>query len=186
MPTNHSRLFETTADQKLIDGLKQHLASETSIPVGKQPVVVATLVTVLENRIALAKAAAQAATARTEAVQAYRDARAKSAVEVRAVQRAIQARFYDSPATLADFGLTPPKKTGKKTVAVKSAAIEKSAATRAARHTMGSVQKKSVKGVVAPTTTAPAPSGEPAAAPSPSADKATSPAATPVTPKPVT
>ena len=67
---------------------------------------------------------------------------------------------------LADFGFVPPKprKVAAKT---KAAAVDKTAATRALRHTMGSKQKKQVKATTAtpspqPATTAatqPAPAG---------------------------
>ena len=71
--------------------------------------------------------------------------------------------------TQADFGFSP-KKTVVKTVATKSKAATKAAATRVARHTMGSVQKKAVTGASvaepvtpATTTTTPAPAVTPPA-----------------------
>jgi hypothetical protein len=51
-------------------------------------------------------------------------------------------------AVLDDFGMDAPKPRGPKTVATKLAAAQKRAATRALRHTMGKVQRKSVKGTV--------------------------------------
>jgi hypothetical protein len=69
----------------------------------------------------------------------------------------LRARLGKSnPALQSKFGVAPVKKA-KKPVAVKSAAIAKSKATRAARHTMGSKQRASVKGTVAaPAAQAPA------------------------------
>ena len=49
---------------------------------------------------------------------------------------------------LADFGLTPPKALVPLTAEKKAVAAAKRNATRAARHTMGSNQKKDVKGAV--------------------------------------
>ena len=51
-------------------------------------------------------------------------------------------------AILNDFGMEPTKSHATKTAATKAAAAEKRDATRAVRHTMGKVQKKSVKGTV--------------------------------------
>jgi hypothetical protein len=53
--------------------------------------------------------------------------------------------YTQSPDTLAAFGLTAPK-VAKKSVATKSTALAKTKATRAARKTMGSQQRKGVKG----------------------------------------
>jgi hypothetical protein len=64
---------------------------------------------------------------------------------------------------LEDFGF-PPAKQPKKAAKVKAVAVDKSLATRAARHTMGKKQKAKIKGVV----TAPeAPPSPPAPAPAP-------------------
>ena len=66
----------------------------------------------------------------------------------------VKATFGNSPDVLADFGLKPKKAATPLTIEQKAAAAAKRTATRAARHTMGSKQKKSVKGTV--TVTAPA------------------------------
>jgi hypothetical protein len=75
----------------------------------------------------------------------------------------------NAKAILNDFGMEPTKSRTTKKVATKAAAAQKRDATRAVRHTMGKVQKKSVKGTVqvsvAPagaTTPAPAPAASPA------------------------
>jgi hypothetical protein len=69
--------------------------------------------------------------------------------------------YGSQPDVLAQFGLQPKKARTPATVQAKAAAVAKRAATRAARHTMGSVQKKVVKGdvtgVVVVPVTAPAP-----------------------------
>ena len=162
MSSNTSKATQMSADQKLIDGIGKVLAAETTIGFGNTKLVLAEVVKALQDRIALAKAAQVAAKARTDAVAAEKDARKTSAPMVRTLKRFVLLGFSDSAATLAIFGLTAPK-AGTKTVKVKAAALDKSAATRAARHTMGSVQKKSVKGTVA----APAPSPAPEKVPSP-------------------
>jgi hypothetical protein len=70
-------------------------------------------------------------------------------------------------AILNDFGMTTPKTFGPKTVAAKAVAAAKRQATRAARHTMGSVQKKEVTGNVVRIETTPVVAGPPVPAPKP-------------------
>jgi hypothetical protein len=64
-------------------------------------------------------------------------------------------------AILNDYGMTVPKAPGAKTVDAKAIAQAKRTATRAARHTMGPVQKKAVKGHVVGTTVTPVVAGPP-------------------------
>jgi hypothetical protein len=59
----------------------------------------------------------------------------------------VKAVFSTSPDVLADFGINPKVRVPP-TVEDKAAAVAKGAATRAARHTMGSTQKKGIKGAV--------------------------------------
>jgi hypothetical protein len=93
----------------------------------------------------------------------------------------VKAAFSSQPDALADFGLHPKARTPL-TVEQKTAAAAKRKATRAARNTMGSKQKKSVKGDVTGVTvtpiTAPKP---PAAAPTGPSAPATSTATTATT-----
>jgi hypothetical protein len=83
---------------------------------------------------------------------------------------------------LNDFGMSAPKSTPA-TSATKAAAAIKSKATRAARHTMGAVQKKAVTGdvtgvVVTPITSAPTSPPSATATPAPASPN---PAPAPVT-----
>jgi|CZKU01.1.fsa_nt_gi hypothetical protein len=90
-------------------------------------------------------------------VQAERDA-SKEANAVYSLLRSFLIGQYGTGANaiLNDFGMTTPKAGGPKTVQVKAEAVVKGKATRAARHTMGSVQRKAVTGTtVAATTTTP-------------------------------
>jgi hypothetical protein len=97
-------------------------------------------------------------------------------------------------AVLNDFGMTVPKTPGAKTVEAKATAQAKRNATRAARHTMGAVQKKAVTGnvvgitvtpvVAAPPVTTPSspPVSPPSATPTPPAAAPASPTAAPAPP----
>ena len=88
----------------------------------------------------------------------------------------LKAAYGSSPDVLADFGISRKARTPL-TVDAKAAAAAKRAATRAARHTMGTTQKKAVKGDVTGVTVTPI------TAPPPIVPKPTPPApATPPTP----
>jgi hypothetical protein len=104
----------------------------------------------------------------SQAVQQEHDAIAAARAMIALLKPYLQVRLGKSnPALQSQFGIAPAKK-GEKTVAVKSTAIAKAKATRAARHTMGPKQRKAVTGATA----APSPAEQPAApAPSPAAPK---------------
>ena len=88
----------------------------------------------------------------------------------------VQARLGSKSASgLTAFGFSPAK-TAKRTVTTKATAVAKTTATRAARHTMGKVQKQSITGDVVGITVTPLV----ASAPVPAATTSASPA--PATP----
>ena len=60
----------------------------------------------------------------------------------------VRGVYGSQPDVLAEFGLQPRKAPTPATVEAKAAAAAKRAATRAARHTMGKVQKQAIKGDV--------------------------------------
>jgi hypothetical protein len=155
-----------------IAGTKKHF------PNGSQPLQlggVATTVTgftellqsFVDNRNAVeASKAALKAKLETERVQAP-----NQLAMLRAFETVLRGTFGNSADVLADFGLVPRKEPTPLTAEQKAVAAVKRNATRAARHTMGANQKKSVLGsvsaklVVTPVTTSTASS--PVAAPVP-------------------
>jgi hypothetical protein len=107
----------------------------------------ATALVQLLQSMADALAAADAAKASWEgALKSVNDTQAKVGPVIRNYQAWVVATYEGSPSTLADYGVTPRKVPAPLTAAQKAAAALKREATRAARHTMGKVQKKSVKG----------------------------------------
>jgi uncharacterized membrane-anchored protein len=66
----------------------------------------------------------------------------------------VRATVGGAPDVLADFGLQPNKVRASPTLDQKAAAVAKREATRAARHTMGTKQKKAVKGTITTIVTA--------------------------------
>jgi hypothetical protein len=92
----------------------------------------------------------------------------------------VKVAYGTSPDVLADFGIAPKARTPL-TVEAKAAAAAKRAATRAARHTMGSKQKKGIKGDVTGIILTPVKASSPTvAAPSSPAPTATSTGTTPL------
>ncbi len=74
----------------------------------------------------------------------------------------VKVAFGNAPDVLADFGLHPRARTPL-TVEAKTAAAAKRKATRAARHTAGAKQKKSIKGAVTGIVVTPITAAQPAA-----------------------
>ena len=160
--------------RQLITGANKHYPIGTQeIPVGGATFTVTGLTALLQsfvdNREAVeVSKAATKAKVQTEQAQAP----AQLAV-IRAFESAIRSTFGNSADVLADFGLAPTKVRVTRTAEEKAVSAAKSAATRAARGTMGKNQKKNVKGsitaklVVTPVTTSPA--STPVAAPAPAA-----------------
>ena len=116
-------------------------------------------------------AASDAAKAKwNDALKVMQDEQAKVAPVIRDYQSYIVSLLGNAPSTLAEYGLAPRKVRTPLTVEQKAAAAAKGAATRAARHTMGTVQKKRVKGNVTGVVVTPIPA--PSSTPSPAAGAA--------------
>ncbi len=152
----------TTKDlnTKAISGVDKHLASLTSVMIGGTAYTAPALKAVLQADIDATNAADAARTQWNDLLVTAKAARVTGA-RVRKAIKTYLVGLYGPNAVgiLEDFGFTPPKSTANKTAQSKAVAVEKSAATRAARHTMGKNQKKSVKGTVTPVSP-PAPAGE--------------------------
>lgn len=173
MPTNLGRAARLANDQKVIEGIQKFFASSATLTFGSQTMAPADIVAIFQKRIQTGKAVVDADAARTAAVKVDRDERAKTTKVVNAFRQFVLATFTESPDTLAAFGLKARKVTAP-SAETKAQAAAKRKATREARGTKGSRQKKAIHGTVTPAT-----SGTPA----PSA--ATTAPATPPTP-PVT
>jgi hypothetical protein len=145
----------------LLAGVQKHFTNASTLTVGSASYTPAqiesSLQTVIDLRAAVdaAKVAAKAKLV-AEAAQA-----APLRIFINALAAYVKASFSQSPDVLADFGLKPRKATTPLTNDQKALAAAKRKATRAARHTMGKVQKKvvtgDVTGVVVTPITAPKP-----------------------------
>jgi hypothetical protein len=163
--TKINRNQQQDADQKMIDGLTKHSQSVPSLIIASTTHPTPAIIAVLQARIDAAKATVSTRATWQTTVQADRDERAKTKGFVSGLRQAVQVAFVGSIDTLADFGLKPRKTPTPRTPEEKAAAVAKSRATRAARHTMGAKQKAKVTGAepLAVTATPPAPAATPSA-----------------------
>jgi hypothetical protein len=178
--TKKNRLDATVADQKLIDGLTKNAAAIPSIVLAGTTVTTKDIVTTLQARVDSAKAVLSTRATWQATVQADRAERDKTKAFVSGLKQSLLVAFSGRIDTLADFGLVPRKVTVL-TPEQKIARTQKTLATRAARHTMGTKQKSTIHGTVpAPVPVNPAPAPTPA--PKPTTPPATPPVEPPVTP----
>jgi hypothetical protein len=148
---------ETALAGQLIAGLKKHFSNTSSLAFGSATFTPAQVETSLQAIIDL-RTAVDVSKAATKAKVAAEVAQAPPLrSQMAAFVSFVKVTFAKSPDVLADFGLAPRKAPTPLTVDQKAAAAAKRNATRAARHTMGKVQKKAVKGTIT-TIVTPAPS----------------------------
>jgi hypothetical protein len=133
-------------NRKAINGLDKHCAKVKSIPLNGTPTEVAEMKQLLRAAVD-ATATADAAHAEwRQRVAQERAARADATRVLRALRSYVLVHYgAEAVAILADFGFSAPKPT-MKSVRTTAAAADKSLATRAARHTMGSKQREHIKG----------------------------------------
>ena len=149
MTTRLNKSNAKDRDTKAIFGIGKDLSNVTSITLDGKAYTPAQLIALIQSDIDGADAA--------DRLKATWQAAAKSARAVRTQARAVLAALKayliavngrGAAALLADFGFAPPKvhKAGAK---AKAEAVDKTLATRKARHTMGPKQREQVKGAVA-------------------------------------
>jgi hypothetical protein len=150
-----NKVTEQASNQALIDGLTKHAATLTSFSIGGTTVKATDVIAALQANNAAMSAISPAKAAWQVAVQAARNQIAKNAAMVSGVKQALKVMFAGQIDVLADFGEKPRKTPAPRTPQQKAASAAKAKATRAARNTMGSVQKKAVKGNVTGVTVTP-------------------------------
>ncbi len=170
--------------KQLIAGTEKHLTGATPVAFLGSSFTPAEITSKLQSIVTL-RSDVDAAKASTRAKLAAESADMPSLRTFMSAYVAyVKVAYGASPDALADFGITPKKARAVLTAEAKTAAAAKRKATRAARHTMGTLQKKGIKGdvtgilvtpitaaaptVAAPATpTPPATSGGPTAGPTP-------------------
>jgi hypothetical protein len=160
-----SRADRASVNRKAIVGVQKHYATTPTMIVDGVSYETANLVNVLQGPIDAADATTAASAAFHKAVADEKAANDLAARAYAGLKALVVNQFKTSPETLADFGITLPSRRVPD-AATTARAVEKSKATRLARHTMGKRQKEKVKGTVP-------------ASPSPSAQVAATPVTTP-------
>ena len=146
MSNNQSK--ETSLATQLIAGTKKHFSTASSLAFGGGTYTPAQIESSLQTVLDLLSAV-NVAKAATKAKLAVWNTQAPSLRSIMsAYETFVKATFGNSPDVLADFGLKPRKARAPLTIQEMAAAAAKRTATRAARHTMGTAQKKAVKGTI--------------------------------------
>ncbi len=154
-PTTQAR------DAQIILGIQKNLKPVSTLPLGGATFTPDALMKLVQSRIDSLNVIAASRATWLSQVASARALSAQLTPILRGLRQYVINAYGEASPVLADFGFTPPKQRVL-TPEQKAAAAVKAKATRAARHTMGKVQKKSVKG------TAPAATpGDATKAPSP-------------------
>jgi len=141
---------KTTAlalNTKAIEGVDKHFAKVKTLTVAGVTITPAALKAVFQAESDANKALDESEAQRIKQLAATRAARAKARV-MRAKLKKYILGSYGTEAVdmLVDFGMKPPKLPTRRTVDSKAQAVDKSRATREARHTMSKKAKLAIKG----------------------------------------
>jgi hypothetical protein len=159
MSTSNSNTTLLDGDNKLVAGLQQNEANLPALMILGTTYTAAQALAVLQSRIAKETATTTSKAAWAAAIQAQKDEMAATKAFVSALKTQLHVWFANNPEMLATYGLVPKKQSGPKTAVTKVLAAAKGAKTREARHTMGPVARKAVKGLIPATITIEAPAG---------------------------
>jgi hypothetical protein len=178
-----NRTQQLDRDRKTLAAIQKYLMKMTAITIAGVTRTPQEIMQLFQTSMQLADAATQAQASFHAATTAVRDQQ-KNLRQFRIGFRHFLENTFTDPGILAEFGLTP-RKVATKSSETKAAAAAKNVATRKARNTMGSKQKKAIKGdvtgVVVTPITVPKAEAHPAPAPAAPASPAptNAPAATP-------
>ena len=149
MPTIDTRTDKTTRVARVkqaIVGVNKYYGGQASLTLDGTQYTPASLVQLLQSFVDLDALLTASKAKAHEQVGQEKVLYTQVRIVLQALHGYVVSTFGNkAAAVLADFGFTPTKRTQPK-VAVKMEAQKQSAATRAARHTMGQKQKKGVKG----------------------------------------
>jgi len=148
MPIKINRPTIQARDAQVIAGINKHLHNMPSILLLGVSYTPASLVSFVQAQIDSANAATAAKVALQEAAKANQATNEKVNPVIRELRSFVINTLGPDGNVLTDFGFTLPKPRKVPLTADQAAAAKKREATREARHTMGSVQKKKVKGTV--------------------------------------
>jgi hypothetical protein len=143
-----SKAHRINGDRQLRAGLEHHCAAKVTFVLSGKTFSRADLVRVLDLRIDAAPPVAKARAAWLALAHAEQETVDSTEDIIRDLKQALLLLYGASPDVLADFGLTPRKKTRALSTKEQSKRVALAEATRKARHTMGPRQKRVVRGTV--------------------------------------
>jgi hypothetical protein len=147
MPTSSKTTLVNRALQ-LRSGCLKHFANASTLTFASASLTPAQIEASLQTLVDL-RMAVDASKATTQAKVAEEASQAPALLQqLQAFAAFVKITFANSPDVLADFGLKPNKVRSPQTLEQRTVAVARNKATRAARHTMGTQQKKAVKGTI--------------------------------------
>jgi hypothetical protein len=145
--SKHSKGQNVLVAKQLIAATAKHLTNSTPVAFAGSSFTADQIASKLQVLVNL-RADVDAAKAAAQAKVSAEVTQSPPVLAFMSAYRAfLKVHFSTSPDVLADFGVNP-KARAPVTAEVKVAAVAKRAATRAARHTLGSKQKQGIKGAV--------------------------------------
>jgi hypothetical protein len=135
--------------QKAKEGIAKHYSNVSSLTLGGVSVSPADLMGLIQKDLDAMAAAAKAHADLKVLIQAAHDAHVAVLPLLRWLKLYVllqSGKGQASASTLEDFGFTVPKTAKPASPEVKASAVKKAAATRKARHTLGSKQKQAITG----------------------------------------
>jgi hypothetical protein len=141
-----SRITTQAGDQKILEGIATSLP-KGPLYLGSKTYTPTSLSAFVQRRIDLANSVEKAKAAWLEAIRSYKTHHAETRVVVDDLRHLVIGAYGVTSPKLADFGFAPPKRYTL-TQEQKALAVERRNATRKARKTMGSRQKKAITGEV--------------------------------------
>ena len=148
------RASSQARDTQVIAGLAAHFKSATSFTFGGVDYTAKKVQQILQSRIDAASATIAARAKWLTAAAAENEKTTEAESILLGLKSHLVTTYGAKSQVVADFGFTP--KTKKTTAKTTAAAVDKRAATRVARGTVGKKEKLKITGVVAPETPAPA------------------------------
>jgi hypothetical protein len=145
--SNINRPTTQARDAQIILGLQKDLQHVSSLPLAGTTYTPDDLVKLVQSRIDLNNVIAASRATWLSQVASNQALSAKLTPILRGLRQYVVNAYGETSPVLADFGFTAPKKRVL-TPEQKATAAVRAKATREARHTMGKVQKKNVKGTV--------------------------------------
>jgi hypothetical protein len=142
---NSNRTTRIASGTKLLAGFNEHVPAAQSMTIGSTTYTHTQIEQALQGMVDGESAVVTARAAWQNAVKANRDKRVQEHPFLSALRQALTSMFGNDVVIMADFGLSP-RKAPIVSPATKVVAAQKNRATRAARHTMGKVQKAGIKG----------------------------------------